>query len=36
MRDGALLEVKPHDPVGVTLRSGDEIQVGTAALRVQI
>ena len=36
MRDGALFEVKPHDPVGVTLRSGDEIQVGTAALRVQI
>jgi hypothetical protein len=36
MRDGVLFEVKPHDPVGVTLRSGDEIQVGTAALRVQI
>jgi hypothetical protein len=36
MRDGAFLEVKPHDPVGVTLRSGDEIQVGTAALRIQI
>jgi hypothetical protein len=36
MRDGALLEVKPHDPVGVTLRSGDEIQVGTAALRIQL
>jgi hypothetical protein len=36
MRDGALFEVKPHDPVGVTLRSGDEIQVGTAALRIQI
>lgn len=36
MRDGVLLEVKPHDPMGVTLRSGDEIQVGTAALRVQI
>ena len=36
MRDGVLLEVKPHDPVGVTLRSGDEVQVGTAALRVQI
>ena len=35
-RDGVLYEVKPHDPVGVTLRSGDEIQVGTAALRVQI
>ena len=30
------LEVTPQDPVGVTLRSGDEIQVGTAALRVQI
>jgi hypothetical protein len=36
MRDGALVDVKPHDPVGVTLRSGDEIHVGTAALRVQI
>ena len=36
VRDGALFEVKPHDPVGVTLRSGDEIQVGTAALRIQI
>jgi len=36
MRDGALVDVKPHDPVGVTLRSGDEIQVGTAALRIQI
>jgi len=35
-RDGALYEVTPHDPVGVTLRSGDEIQLGTAALRVQI
>ena len=36
VREGALFEVKPHDPVGVTLRSGDEIQVGTAALRIQI
>lgn len=36
VRDGALFEVKPHDPVGVTLRSGDEIQVGTAALRIEI
>ena len=36
MRDGALLDVKPNDPVGVTLRSGDEIQLGAAALRVQI
>jgi hypothetical protein len=36
VRDGAVLEVKPHDPVGVTLRSGDKIQVGTAALRIQI
>jgi hypothetical protein len=36
MRDGVLFEVKPHDPVGVTLRSGDEIQVGTASLRIQI
>ena len=36
MRDGALFEVTPQDPVGVTLRTGDEIQVGTAALRVEI
>jgi hypothetical protein len=36
MRDGALFDVMPHDPVGITLRSGDEIQVGTAALRIQL
>ena len=36
MRDGSLFEVKPHDPVGVTLRSGDEIQLVTAALRIQL
>jgi hypothetical protein len=36
MRDGSLFDVKSDDPLGVTLRSGDEIQVGTAALRVQI
>jgi pSer/pThr/pTyr-binding forkhead associated (FHA) protein len=36
MRDGALFDVKPHDPAGVTLRTGDEIQLGTAAVRVQI
>lgn len=36
MRDGALFEIKPHDPVGMTLRSGDEIQLGTAAVRVQL
>ena len=36
VRDGVVFEVKPHDPVGVTLRSGDEIQVGTAALRIQV
>ncbi len=35
-RDGTRFEVKPHDPAAVTLRSGDEIQVGTAALRIQI
>lgn len=36
MRGGELFEVKPHDPVGVRLRCGDEIQVGTAALRVEM
>ena len=36
VRDGVMFEIKPHDPVGVTLRSGDEIQVGTAALRIQV
>jgi hypothetical protein len=36
IRGGAVLEVKPHDPVGVTLRSGDEIQLGTASLRIQM
>lgn len=35
-RDGVLFDVKPHDPAGVTLRSGDEIQLGKAAVRVQI
>jgi hypothetical protein len=35
-RDGVLFEVKPHDPVGVTLRSGDKIHVGTASLHIQI
>jgi hypothetical protein len=34
MREGAVLEVKAHDPVGVTLRAGDEIVLGSAVVRV--
>jgi hypothetical protein len=36
LRQGTLLDVVRRDPVGVTLKSGDEIQVGTAAMRVEI
>ena len=35
-RSGTLLRVAPRDPVGVTLLSGDEVQFGTAAVRVEI
>ena len=34
IRDGRILEVTPRDPVGVTIVSGDEIVLGTAAVRV--
>ena len=36
IRDGRILEVMPRDPVGVTLASGDEIVLGTAALRIRV
>jgi hypothetical protein len=36
IRDGRILEVTPRDPVGVTIASGDEIVVGTAAVRVRL
>jgi hypothetical protein len=36
VRSGATLTVAPRDPVGVTLLSGDEVQFGTAAVRVEI
>jgi hypothetical protein len=36
IREGRVLEVTPRDPVGVTIVSGDEIVVGTAALRVRL
>lgn len=36
IRDGRILEVTPRDPVGVTIASGDEIGLGTAAVRVRL
>jgi len=36
VRDGATLAVVRRDPVGTTIQSGDEIQFGTAAIRVRI
>lgn len=36
VRSGATLMVAPRDPVGVTLLSGDEVQFGTASVRVDI
>ena len=36
IRNGTSIEVVPHDPTGVTIRSGDEIELGTAAIRVDI
>ena len=34
LRGGELIEVSPRDPIGVALRPGDELQFGTAAVRV--
>ena len=36
LRDGRVLEVTPRDPVGVTIVSGDEIVLGTAAVRIRL
>jgi hypothetical protein len=36
IREGRVLDVTPRDPVGVTIVSGDEIVLGTAALRVRL
>jgi hypothetical protein len=36
MRNGTTLEIIRRDPTGVTLMSGDEIHLGTAAIRVEI
>jgi FHA domain len=35
-RNGTTVEIVRRDPTGVTLVSGDEIQLGTAAIRVEI
>jgi pSer/pThr/pTyr-binding forkhead associated (FHA) protein len=34
VRSGEVIEVPPRDPLGVALRTGDELQFGTAAVRV--
>jgi hypothetical protein len=36
MRNGTTIAVPPHDPRGVGVRSGDEIRLGRAAIRVVI
>ena len=36
VRHGTTFDVVRRDPVGITIRSGDEIQLGTAAIRVEI
>ena len=36
IRAGTAIQVPPHDPRGVRVRSGDEIQLGRAAVRLSI
>jgi hypothetical protein len=36
LRDGEIFELSRRDPVGFSLKSGDEVQLGKAAVRVQI
>jgi hypothetical protein len=36
VRSGVVIEVPKRDPVGVCLRSGDEVHLGKAALRIRI
>jgi len=36
LRGGTAIQVPPHDPRGVRVRSGDEIQLGRAAVRLTV
>lgn len=36
VRDGVVMDVTPRDPIGVVLMSGDEIRLGTAAIRIRV
>jgi hypothetical protein len=36
VREGTVIEVAARDPVGISLRSGDEIRFGTAAVQIQL
>ena len=36
LRSGEAIDVPRRDPIGVSLRSGDEIQLGKAAIRIKI
>jgi hypothetical protein len=36
VRGGDILDVRPRNPVGIALLSGDEIQFGTAAVKIEI
>ena len=36
LRSGEPIDVPRRDPVGVSLRSGDEVQLGKAAIRIRI
>lgn len=36
IRSGQVIEVPPKDPFGVAIRSGDELEFGTASARVEI
>jgi len=36
LRSGEAIDVPRRDPVGVSLRSGDEIQLGKAGIRIRI
>ena len=36
LRGGEVIDVPRRDPVGLALRTGDEVQLGKAVLRVRI
>jgi hypothetical protein len=36
VREGVVMDVTPRDPIGVVLMSGDEIRLGTAAIRIRV